>query len=958
MASEVGASGIEASADQPSERKQALYWDLIHCEDLDVSDEAVAAGPGSPSAGSRDGSTGHAARLNQPANDGCCAVPTGARGAACSPCHLVEANGDILVFEVTGPRSLLRRYVVAESRWRSQSLPITVHAAVPLAEDPSVICILHCPSDWNSDHRYEVHAFDTTTSELNPVRLSSWKSHVVDAGGIAPKKRHGFSIAPIGQSVYMFCGLQHFPGDVTGSFVYSFSFSDRMWTEVEYDGVFPAPYPVNPYAGCRFGQSCAVYNDKAWVYGGCIKHRKCVEPTNHFFTFDLVQHCWEEVVVQTDLQLPQMLGHCSLVCAGQVLIFGDEGASQDIYSFDGKTSSWDLLPPIMLGPRPVDGRILCCLSGNRLVAYQQTRESVQPLQCRCRHELFSVEVDQVFKVLQNSTTTVSQFPRNCRETDLIGDSTTADIRFNVDGKTIPAHRAVLRRFAPALAELCVGEDDEPLELVDFPDIKAEAMSTLLEHIYSRFEKPLIAGEAEALVELAHQFKFSVFSQRCQAGVVVDASNVRPLLGLALAKRPGLEILYQKCVDYLTSHPDHLSLLKSSGRPLVANSVSPEIPSLLPISTGASVVSAPLGVNSVVQLAEPVGGSEGVSSQVSLLQQLPRGHHYWQSGCPAPSAALPPELASLSASSVARAVLGGVFSNSVRSCGTNQLGSSAGGAIPPAGDVLSSGRFVNHSSGDTGVGGQHGGLQMASGTRYQIFTHSQLQHQPVTPSSSQPQKSLQPQQLQHWQQMFTQQPQAAHSISSAPLQSQHSHHAPKPHQPHQPRSTHSRHHQTSATQQQKQQKHHSQPLFPTKAPAAQQKPLQTAATFQQPPTPTPSPYAAVTSSQSFANYHGQLGGTTKGFRATAATSAAAASNPSATPRSPSHPPLSPSPWVKAPSKAQVLQASHQQNRQNYWQSQPTAAKTQQKPKPQPQPQPSQQSQPQHPYLITSRTSSYP
>ena len=80
--------------------------------------------------------------------------------------------------------------------------------------------------------------YSTYNADLNlDCLVSQARSKLVEAG-IAPKKRHGFSLAPyqtspgpriqvswkmwLGSGLYFLCGLQHFPGDSTGSFVYCF----------------------------------------------------------------------------------------------------------------------------------------------------------------------------------------------------------------------------------------------------------------------------------------------------------------------------------------------------------------------------------------------------------------------------------------------------------------------------------------------------------------------------------------------------------------------------------------------------------------------------------------------------------------------------------------------------------------------------------------------------------------
>eukprot|EP00933_Yihiella_yeosuensis_P055640 TRINITY_DN5448_c3_g1_i1.p1 TRINITY_DN5448_c3_g1~~TRINITY_DN5448_c3_g1_i1.p1 ORF type:complete len:439 (+),score=96.76 TRINITY_DN5448_c3_g1_i1:113-1318(+) len=133
------------------------------------------------------------------------------------------------------------------------------------------------------------------------------------------------------------------------------------------------------------------------------------------------------------------------------------------------------------------------------------------------------------------------------------------------------HRAVLERFAPALARL-FGDPPDPtapqpqtLQVVVIKGVKASVFQVLLSHIYSRFRKPLGPPDAEILLELSQHFELSGLTKRCQETIVIDATNVRHFLSVALTVKPPLEVLNQKCIEYLTLHPEHLSLMRSPVR---------------------------------------------------------------------------------------------------------------------------------------------------------------------------------------------------------------------------------------------------------------------------------------------------------------------------------------------------------------------------------------------------------
>ncbi|CAJ1440877.1 unnamed protein product [Effrenium voratum] len=474
-------------------------------------------------------------------------------------------DGDVLVFECAGAASQMRRFISATACWsEAEDLPLAVNAVVRSPAAAEKVCILHCPLHWGSDHRYEVYSMDTATDSdptPEPLFLSATnkagRSKLVEAG-IAPKKRHGFSLAPFQSSLYFLCGLQHFPGDTTGSFVYCFSLEERVWTEVEYEGSFPATKPGCAYSGCRFGQSCVVYDQKAWIFGGCVAGPDGgVEPTNGLFSFDLQEHRWEEVGKMSPEKPPVMTGHYAMAFDGQIFVFGGDYGTQNVHSYNMAQSQWSLLPPLLLGPRPSDGRVVYSLEGTGVVAYQQGAPHDGD-QHYLEHCLFKVPRE----LLSHGAESTSRDTRGLSELDFLGDEASADAEFVIDGTKVPVHRAVLKRFAPALARLF----GEGIHRVYLHRMKTPTLQLLLQHIYSRFMLPVAPPEAESMLELAQHFELKPLVRQCTESIVIDSSNVRYFLAFASQANPPLETLNQKCIEYLTSHPDQLSPTKGRGGP--------------------------------------------------------------------------------------------------------------------------------------------------------------------------------------------------------------------------------------------------------------------------------------------------------------------------------------------------------------------------------------------------------
>lgn len=131
---------------------------------------------------------------------------------------------------------------------------------------------------------------------------------------------------------------------------------------------------------------------------------------------------------------------------------------------------------------------------------------------------------------------------------------------------------VLQRFSPALARACSETSQRPVHL---KNVSHAAFRLVLEHVYSRFTKPLVPVDAEILLQAAHQFELKTLVRRCQQSIVIDSLNVRHFLTVALAIKPPLELLNQKCIEYLISHPEHQTLLKGPKQNLGSGPASPD-----------------------------------------------------------------------------------------------------------------------------------------------------------------------------------------------------------------------------------------------------------------------------------------------------------------------------------------------------------------------------------------------
>eukprot|EP00439_Symbiodinium_sp_Y106_P068531 s387_g11.t1 len=221
-------------------------------------------------------------------------------------------------------------------------------------------------------------------------------------------------------------------------------FLDRR---IPYTGTFPATKPGVSYQGCRFGQSCVVQGQRAWIFGGCVSNEAGgVQPTSGLFSFDLEEHHFEEIAAASpsnwppaaeqqkgahnaatnmDAWIPEALAgsfgealtaHSSVAFDGKVFVFGggydvakplvwERLIAMTAQGFPvlHEWSSWALLPPLLLGPRPCDGRVAHAVADGYVVAYQQT-EGSDPAseEPNVGHSLFRITRDQLSRRAETS----------------------------------------------------------------------------------------------------------------------------------------------------------------------------------------------------------------------------------------------------------------------------------------------------------------------------------------------------------------------------------------------------------------------------------------------------------------------------------------------------------------------------------------------------------------------------
>lgn len=133
----------------------------------------------------------------------------------------------------------------------------------------------------------------------------------------------------------------------------------------------------------------------------------------------------------------------------------------------------------------------------------------------------------------------------------------ADIKFEVDGRSFPAHRSVVAASSPVFRAHISHLMKEPKEQsIKITDIEAPVFEALLLYIYTdnlpEIETLTDTGMAQHLLVAADRFALDKLRRSCEKKLCegLDVTNV--CTALALADQHSLCILKSACLEYLSS----------------------------------------------------------------------------------------------------------------------------------------------------------------------------------------------------------------------------------------------------------------------------------------------------------------------------------------------------------------------------------------------------------------------
>lgn len=235
------------------------------------------------------------------------------------------------------------------------------------------IYLFRFDSGYYSDYRYNLIEYN--------IDKKTW--NIIQHKGVAPKRRSDdfttfFHDDGLRQKIFLLGGMQMFPGDNTGSFIYSFDVKDCEWTIESYSGNFPSEIINNtPYLANKSGMSAVVYNkDKALLIGGKVLENKFSNldniginsgnaPETSFSFFNEVESddIYEFNISQMKFnkkQYTKLLDdvkfvNCSICTVKEGVYILNKGI---VHFFDSIMNELSMLKPLLFNPNPIKDSIL------------------------------------------------------------------------------------------------------------------------------------------------------------------------------------------------------------------------------------------------------------------------------------------------------------------------------------------------------------------------------------------------------------------------------------------------------------------------------------------------------------------------------------------------------------------------------------------------------------------------
>ncbi len=129
----------------------------------------------------------------------------------------------------------------------------------PVYDNDKTIYLFKLDSSPSSDFRYNLVSFNTETRSFN----------LIQAKGSSPKKRaERITTCYYEGKIFFMGGSQLFPGDNTGSILYSFDVGEGEWNIESYFGTFPSGVMKTPYLSNRSGMGSIILGEKLIIVGG------------------------------------------------------------------------------------------------------------------------------------------------------------------------------------------------------------------------------------------------------------------------------------------------------------------------------------------------------------------------------------------------------------------------------------------------------------------------------------------------------------------------------------------------------------------------------------------------------------------------------------------------------------------------------------------------------------------
>eukprot|EP00744_Colponema_vietnamica_P003773 GILI01005726.1.p1 GENE.GILI01005726.1~~GILI01005726.1.p1 ORF type:complete len:497 (+),score=112.38 GILI01005726.1:197-1687(+) len=388
----------------------------------------------------------------------------------------------------------------------------------------------HDGSKWLAD----LHILDTNSA--SPT--TAWSKPVVS--GQLPSARACHTMTRVGRKLYMFGG---YDGAKCFNDVDVLDLDTMTWIQ-------PRPQGTLPQA--RNAHTITVVGTKLYLFGGHSgnKHLKDLH------ILDTETLTWHQPDV-LGVCPPGLRGHTANLIGHKIFLFGGydgRGRSNDLYVLNTETMKW--MHPTECDKTPAGRqRHTASLVGSRQLFIFGGFDGNKWLNDLHVLDVGQLEANAITDQAINSLIT------NMR--GLLNNSEFSDVTFVVEGRPIPAHKAILAaQCAQFRAMFLNGMKESSETQITIPSWSYSSFLSMLEFLYTGSVSDFSPAVALDLLGLADHYTLDVLKNLCENTLIhnVDTDNV-PIL-LTHAHRFQAQELKKFCLNFILKHFDVVARTKA------------------------------------------------------------------------------------------------------------------------------------------------------------------------------------------------------------------------------------------------------------------------------------------------------------------------------------------------------------------------------------------------------------